>query len=150
MLPLDPVTQSPIPPMFDRLIAVIILAGALGFILFLGRVHPDPRGHGTHEQFGMQPCGWVVQYSKPCPTCGVTTAGSHLVRLQLWQAFKTQPFGTCLGLFGLWMATVAAWCLVRGKSYSDFLIQLPQFRIAIWGVVTLLGSWIYLYLTFTP
>ena len=150
MLPLDPVTQSPIKPFLDRSVALIILACAVGFVIFLAQVQPDPRGHGTHEQFGMEPCGWVVQYSKPCPTCGVTTAGSHLVRGQVWQAVKTQPFGTGLGLFGLWLGAVAAWCLLRGRSYADFLFQLPVPRILIWGAVLLLGSWIYLYVTFAP
>lgn len=150
MLPLDPVTESPIDPLLDRVVATIILACAIGFVVFLARVEPDRRGHGTHEQFGMPPCGWVVQYGKPCPTCGVTTAGAHLVRLQVWQALKTQPFGTGLGVFGLWLGGVAGWCLVRRRSYADFLFQLPQVRILIWGFALLMGSWIYLYLTFEP
>lgn len=150
MLPLGPVSKSPTTPLLDRLMAVIILACAVGFVLFLANVQPDSRGYGTHEQFGMEPCGWVVQYGKPCPTCGVTTAGAHLVRMQLWQAVNAQPFGTGLGLFGMWLGTVAAWCLLRGRSYGDFLFQLPLGRIVIWGIALLLGSWIYLYLTFAP
>jgi hypothetical protein len=121
---------------------------ATGFVLFLLQVTPDPRGHGTHEQMGLPACGWVVQYNKPCPTCGVTTAASHLVHRQPWQALKTQPFGTALAAFGLWLAAVAAFSLVRGRSFLDYLLCLPQVRIFVWGVVLLLASWIYIYLTF--
>ena len=115
---------------------------------FLLQVNPDPRGHGTHEQLGMAACGWAESYSRPCPTCGVTTAASHLVRLQVVQAVRTQPFGAALGGFGLWLGGVALWCLARRKSFLDFVLCLPQVRILIWGVVLLLLSWIYVDLTF--
>ena len=148
MLPLDPVAESPVSPLADRLVSIVVLLCAGAFVYFLLQVEPDPRGHGTHEQLGMAPCGWAVSYGRPCPTCGVTTAASHLVRLQLFQAVKTQPFGAALGAFGLWLGGVAFWCMARRKSFLDFLLRLPQIRILIWGVVLLLLSWTYVDLTF--
>ena len=150
MLPLDPVAESPVNPLVDRLTSIVLVITAGVFVYFLLQVQPDPRGHGTHEQFGMRPCGWVVQYRQPCPTCGVTTSASHLVRLELFQAVKTQPFGTALAGFGLWIAGVAGWCLVRRRSFLDYLLRLPQAGILLWGLVLLLGSWAYLFLTFEP
>ena len=91
MLPLDPIEESPIGPASDRVVAAVVLLAGVVFVWFLLEVVPDPRGHGTHEQFGMAKCGFVVHYGKPCPTCGVTTSGAHLVRLQVYSAIKTQP-----------------------------------------------------------
>jgi Protein of unknown function (DUF2752) len=150
MEPLDAIAESQIGPLADRVISVLVLGVAIGFVWFLLHLTPDARGFGTHEQTGMPKCGWVVNYGKPCPTCGVTTAGAHLVRLQLFSAVKTQPFGATLGAFGLWMGVVAGWCLVRRRSYFDFLLRLPQGKILLWGLVLLLGSWLYTYLTFPP
>ncbi len=149
MEPLDPVAESPVGPTADRWISVLVLLVAIGFVAFLWHVKPDPRGYGTHEQTGMAKCGWIVNYGKPCPTCGVTTAGAHLVRLQLFSAVRVQPFGAALGASGLWLGVVAAWCLMRRRSLFDFLLRLPQMRIILWGLVLLLGSWLYTYLTFT-
>ena len=38
---------------------------------------------------------------------------------------------------------------MRRRSLFDFLLRLLQMRIILWGLVLLLGSWLYTYLTFT-
>ena len=148
--PLDPIEESPIGPIADRSIAAAVFLAGVMFVWFLWQVVPDSRGHGTHEQFGMSKCGFVVHYGKPCPTCGVTTAGAHLVRLHVFQSIKTQPFGAALGGFGIWLAGAALWSLLRRRSYFDLLQRLPQVKILVWGTVLLLLSWLYTYLTFPP
>ncbi|MCA8957027.1 MAG: DUF2752 domain-containing protein [Planctomycetes bacterium] len=148
MLPLDPIRESPVGPWPDRLLATATLLCALGFVWFLSGLTPDPRGHGTHEQLGMERCGWVIHYGKPCPTCGVTTAATHLVQLHPWQALKTQPFGATLAGFGLWLGGVAAWTLIRRRAFMDLVLRLPFVSLLTWGLLLLLGSWAYTYYTF--
>lgn len=46
----------------------------------------------------MYPCGWVVAFDKPCPTCGMTTAFAHAADANLWQSAKTQPMGMLLAV----------------------------------------------------
>ena len=147
-MPLDPVADSPLSPLADRITSVIVVLSAAAFVWVLAAIHPDPRGHGTHEQLGMDECGWVVHYQRPCPTCGVTTAATQLVHLRPFKAVVTQPFGAILAGFGLWLAGVAGACLLRGRSFLDYLLRLPQGRIIVWGLVLLLGSWLYKHLTF--
>lgn len=146
---LTEVGDSPGGPLLDRLVSLLFVGSAAGFLWFLLELTPDPRGHGTHEQLGMAACGWAAQ-GTPCPTCRVTTAATHLVQLHLLDAIRTQPFGAALAGFGLWLAGVAAWCLARGRSYLDYLLGLPYGSIAVCGAVLLLGSWIYVYVTFRP
>ena len=43
-------------------------------------VDPDPRGFGTHQQFGFPPCSFVLLFGIPCPSCGSTTAFASFVR----------------------------------------------------------------------
>ncbi|MCG8405232.1 MAG: DUF2752 domain-containing protein [Phycisphaerales bacterium] len=71
---------------------------------------PDPRGHGTHEGLGklfgtraMPPCSWPLITGLPCPTCGMTTSFSNVVRGRLVTAFVAQPAGMvlCLATIGM-------------------------------------------------
>lgn len=145
-----PVFEGPINPWLDRLIAVVVLATGAAFVLALSLVSPDPRGYGTHELLGMEPCSWASGGDLPCPTCGVTTAACHLVHLSPFKAVATHPFGAALAGFGIWLAGMAGFSLIRRRSFVDRLARLPYATLLISGVVLLAGSWLYKYLTFSP
>ncbi|MBI5850320.1 MAG: DUF2752 domain-containing protein [Planctomycetes bacterium] len=104
----------------------------------LAGIEPDPRGHGTHEQLGLPPCGWPARYGKPCPTCGVTTAASLVVHLSPFRALWTQPFGAATALAGLVLAAFALRALVMKESLVA--------RIALWplGTLTIVSIAIFL------
>ena len=141
-----PVAEGPVAATADRLVASIV--GLLAVVLtgFLASVAPDGRGHGTHEQLGMEPCGWPMNYGIPCPTCGCTTAATQVVHGDLLGAFVTQPFGAVIALLGL-LAGLHAWvCLLRGRSFVDMLVRLPFWRILFALFVLLWGAWGYKYL----
>jgi hypothetical protein len=140
---LDRIEESPVHPWLDRAVALGVVLSAVAVIALLVMIQPDARGHGTHEQLGMPACGWVLQYGRPCPTCGVTTAASHLVHLRPFDALRVQPFGTGFALAGLWIAGVAALCLLRGRSFADYMLRLPVARILVIGLLLLLVSWAY-------
>jgi hypothetical protein len=111
-------------------------------------VHPDARGIGTHEQLGLEPCGWPVAYGIPCPTCGCTTAACHLVHGHIVDAFVAQPFGAVFMLASVLLGMHAVVCLVRRWSFADLLVRLPVWRLLGLGFLLLLASWGYLCLTF--
>ncbi len=144
-----PVSQSPVAPWLDRVIAALLVVAAAIAIWLLATMVPDSRGHGTHEQLGMEPCGWAVHWGLPCPTCGVTTAACYLVHFSPWQAVKVQPFGTFVALAGLLLAVSGLLHLITGRSFMFRLAMLPYGTITSCTVLLLLGSWLYKYLTFT-
>ncbi len=145
-----PVAESPVGAFWDRVVA-LILVGVGGLLVFLLlQITPDGRGHGTHEQLGMQPCGWPMAWDIPCPTCGVTTAACHLVHLSPLRSIQTQPFGAALAAFGLWAAVYAAFCLVTRRSFMDRIVRLPYGTMATGAIVLFLAAWAYKYFTFTP
>lgn len=118
-------------------------------ILIVGsRVEPSRQGHGSHVQLGMPPCGWVVAFDRPCPTCGMTTAVAHATRGDLLSAFVTQPAGLAVAIacaLTFWMSTH----IVMTGSGLGRLVAREVFRARIlWGLAALvLGSWAYKFVT---
>ena len=80
----------------------VVLLGSLGglvVLVLLGLfVEPDPRGHGTHESFGLAPCLFVELWDLPCPGCGVTTSLTHAAHGHPLASFLAQPLGFALAL----------------------------------------------------
>ncbi len=145
-----PLADGPVSTWVDRAAAVAV-AGVVGTaVVVMALVHPDARGIGTHEQLGLEPCGWPVAYGIPCPTCGCTTAACHLVHGHLFTAFRVQPFGAMFMLVSVLLGLHALWCLWRRWSFADLLVRLPVWRLLGAGLLLLLASWGYLCLGFTP
>lgn len=142
-----PLHDGPIAPWADRTWAGAVAVAASVCFTFLARIQPDPRGHGTHEQLGWEPCGWPITYGIPCPTCGCTTAACLLVHGRIVAAFATQPFGAAFAAFGLLVGVHAVLCLLRGRSFADFLVRLPFWRIVSGGVLLFLAGWGWTWLT---
>jgi hypothetical protein len=90
-----------------------------------GRLTPDPRHNGTHEQLGLPPCTFTVLFGRRCPTCGTTTAWSHLVRGEFFGALAANATGMLAGVMAM---AAAPWLLAsaaRGRwvgpaTRSDF------------------------------
>ena len=142
-----PLADGPVSKFADRLTALVVAVAAVVLTWKLAGVAPDQRGHGTHEQFGMAPCGWPEVYGIPCPTCGCTTACAQLVRGDLVGAFVTQPFGAAVAALGLLAGLHALLCLVRGRSFVDALVRLPFWRLTAGMFVLLWVAWGYKYWT---
>jgi hypothetical protein len=94
-------------------VGLIALAAILiGLIATAGRLSPDPRGFGTHEQLGLSPCAILRLTGRPCPTCGMTTSFAWLVRGESARAWRANPAGllaavVCVGLVP-WLLLVAS------------------------------------------
>lgn len=62
-------------------------------------LHPDPHGHGTHQELGLPPCPSVLLFDRPCPGCGLTTSWTAFVHGDFAMAFKAHPLGPFLYVF---------------------------------------------------
>jgi hypothetical protein len=139
------IADGPVAPWLDRTFAGLAAAAAsFGYWLLL-RIEPDPRGHGTHEQLGLEACGWPVHYGIPCPTCGCTTAACLLVHGRIVDAFVTQPFGAAFTAIGLLFGVHGVLCLLRARSFVDILVRLSFWRWVSGAIALLLVSWLYVY-----
>lgn len=142
-----PLAEGPIAPWADRAFAAVVAVAASVCFGALVRIQPDPRGHGTHEQLGLDVCGWPIVYGIPCPTCGCTTAACLLVHGRILDAFVTQPFGAAVAAVGLLVGVHATLCLLRGRSFADIVVRWPFWRFVGGGFLLLLASWAYTWWT---
>ncbi|PIE22570.1 MAG: hypothetical protein CSA62_11985 [Planctomycetota bacterium] len=141
--------QSYYPAPLARFEAVLLVLSSLAILGFFAWIlvatEPDRRGHGTHEQLGMQPCAWPILYGEPCPTCGVTTSVSWLAHGRPDMSLWTQPFGFTLGLAALLWVLLSLRSLVRGESLLFRVSQWPLLWITLGaGAIFLLGwGWVH-------
>ena len=145
-----PLADGPIAPWADRAWSLVAVAAASVAYTLLARVQPDPRGHGTHEQLGLDACGWPLAYGIPCPACGCTTAACLVVHGRIVEGFATQPFGASVAAGGLLLGAHAALCLLRGRSFVDLALRWPFWSVVGWGVLLLLASWAYTWARWQP
>jgi len=145
--PVVPVRESPAGAGIDRLVSATFVLAAVASCWLLASIDPDARGHGTHERLGLAPCSWPIQFGKPCPTCGVTTAATLVVHLSPWRALTTQPFGAALAFAGLWLAIIALLALIRRESLIARISLWPLGTLTIATIAIFLFGWATTWLT---
>ena len=126
-----------------RLLAAAVSLGCwvvLGMSMWL---KPDPRGIGTHEQFGLPPCSLVQTAGIPCPTCGMTTAFAYTVRGRWVAAFLSQPFAFVLAVATMLAALLCAEMVLSGKTWRINWYRLSPNRMMLTGVIFFALAWVY-------
>ena len=103
---------------------------------------PDPDGFGTHTQLGLPPCGFFVVTGLPCPGCGLTTCFAFMIRGDVVEATRANPFGVMLFLASATIAGIAAIGFVRGWGVVATLDRLRAERWAILLAVSSLTVWV--------
>ena len=131
-----------------RVVAGVVAVGCLLMILLAAGLSAASAGHGTHEQLGLPPCGWVVLTGKPCITCGMTTAFSLAADGDFAAAFHAQPMGFVMSLAvatAFWVATYVA--VTGSQAWRHFgVFTRPR---VLWTTAGLfLAAWVYKIITF--
>ncbi|MGC8560142.1 MAG: DUF2752 domain-containing protein [Phycisphaerae bacterium] len=130
------------------LFRLICLAVALptGAIWFIGCwLNPNYGPLGIERQLGTSRCGFYTRYGIPCPTCGWTTAVSHLYHGQMIQAFMTQPAGAIFGLLILGLFSLSLGGVLVGRWLGPSLpwLWFRRYRLIGWTLLILAVSWGY-------
>lgn len=102
---------------------------------------PDPSGHGTHQQLGLPPCGFIYITGYPCPGCGLTTAFSHMVRLDFVGAARSNPFGILLFMVSFTTIWVSLYGFIKRLPVLQTLERLQFERWAVLLSVTAITVW---------
>jgi hypothetical protein len=133
---------------FSQRLLSAVLATGMGTVLGLAAyMSPDSAGHGTHEQIGLPPCAWAVQFDAPCMTCGMTTAYAHAAEGDLLGSLTTQPMGMLLAVgtaVGFWFALYVALTGSRAGVMAGQLLR-PKSLFLMAGLAGV--AWIYKFIT---
>ncbi len=127
----------------QRVLAGLVAGLLLAWLLVGAALLPDPSGMGTHRQLGLPPCGWIVAFNRPCPTCGMTTSFASAVHGQFGDSLRAQPFAT-----GLAIAVAAAfWGCVYTAATGSGVLAVYAFLLRprwVWATLGLLAlAWVY-------
>jgi len=123
--------------MFTVLLALSCLA-VLGSAL---SITPNSSGMGTHQQLGMQQCGFLQRTNYPCITCGMTTSFALAVRGKLFAAFLNQPAGAILALGTMALALYFMYVSITRKKIDLLYIGIYWKRYFFSGAALLMGVW---------
>ncbi len=114
-----------------------IAASAALVLLLAAWLEPDSRGHGTHTQLGLPPCGFWLLTGSPCPGCGLTTAFAHAIRGQWALAADANAFGLLLFVVVCAALPLALLGVSRGWSVDEVL---ERFSIGRWALAVAGGG----------
>ena len=106
-------------------------------------LEPDPRGYGTHRQLGLPECTFRWLFSKPCPSCGMTTCFSHFVRGEFAAAAHANETGLLLAVVATLMIPWSLGSAAQGRLWlvDDPVKVFAGMTIALGGIAVVLWSW---------
>lgn len=107
----------------------VLAIGLLVLLALAAAVRPDPRGHGTHQQFGLPPCSFQMLFGRRCPTCGMTTAWACLVRGEPLPALRANVGGTVLAV----LAVGGAPWLLASAACGRWRLWVPSDTAVAWA-----------------
>lgn len=88
----------------------------------------QPLKFGAHTRLGMPPCEFYVLFSKPCPSCGLTTSFALLMHGDMGGSLRANSIGTLMALFGLVMIP---WSLLIAFRGTYLWVQSIE-RASLW------------------
>jgi hypothetical protein len=129
----------------DRLVLTAAGLAMLALLATAARLSPSPSGMGTHQQLGLPPCTVVGWFGIRCPSCGMTTAWSHVVRGKLLAAVRVNAGGALLavlaaiggpwlaasGVTGRWLARPPREIWMFGAAMLVAIVTLLQWAVRI-------------------
>lgn len=131
-----PVTQGF--AQFDRLERGLLVSAGLcllGLLVVARFLTPSQSGMGTHQSLGLPPCGAVVLWGIPCPSCGMTTSWAWFVRGDFWRSWATNPGGFLLAIF---VVLMSGWMGISGLLNRWWPVRCePYLVLGMGGIVFL-------------
>lgn len=127
-----------------RLRLTLAVAGVAGLVLLAvaGRLRPDPRGLGTHQQLGLPPCTFAWLFGRRCPSCGMTTSWAYAVRGKWGRAVEASAGGALLAAIALvavpWLGVSAG----RGRWLGGLPGDRTLAAVAVAVVIVTLVDWL--------
>jgi hypothetical protein len=109
--------DEPYFPWWLRLILFAVGATIVGLLLTAVFLKPSPDGFGTHRQLGLPPCTMIRFFGVRCPSCGMTTSWTYLVRGRLIASQQANTGGLLLGLAAMFTGPWLVGTALKGRWF---------------------------------
>ena len=125
----------------------LILLTVPWLLVFFVAIQLNPYDHGealklgTHQQLGLPECNFKALAGVPCPSCGMTTSFTLLIRADVWNSMQANFAGTLLAAFGLVFIPWAFASAFFGRFVLIRSLEMVVFRLAMIFLVVLFGRW---------
>jgi hypothetical protein len=131
-----------------RVTLVVVTACLLAVFVVAWWLYPyaadgKPLTMETHRQLGLPPCTFYLLTGYPCPSCGLTTSFSLLVRGDLINSLRANAVGTLLALLSLGLIPWALICACKGHYYFITSGERALQRLVLVFLALLLGRWFF-------
>ena len=128
---------------YERLLMGLVGTVLAGLLATAAWLAPSSRGMGTHQQLGLPPCTLVALYGMRCPSCGMTTSWSHLMKGNVLGSVQANSAGFLLGLLAL---AASPW-LLSSALMGRLTVAVPSdgwlIGITMFVVLVTLGDWLF-------
>ena len=101
----------------------------------------EPLRMGAHKQLGLPECGFKEVANLPCPSCGMTTSFTLLMRADVWHSMQANFAGTALATFGVLFIPWALASAFFGRFVFIRRLEIVIFRLAVVFLILLFGRW---------
>ena len=119
---------------YFRCLLICAGLGLSSLVLTAYTLEPSPKGYGTHRQLGLEECYFVSHLGIRCPSCGMTTSWSLLVRGRLLDSVQANAGGFMLAVAAI---LAAPWLLLSGLA-SRWITRAPGSNL----ILVLVGCWL--------
>jgi len=142
-------------PVLENWVRAFLVVIVLGLVaVFAVAIYLDPYRGGeplrmeTHRQLGLPPCTFKEMTGLPCPSCGMTTSFSFMVRGDVWNAVQANVVGALLAAFCMLVIPWSVACVVTGRLVLVRSVERTLTRVVVafflvmllrWGIVLLLS-----------
>ncbi len=127
------------------LLPMLTIPWFLVFFVAIFLINPYPNGEvqrsGVHQQLGLPPCTFKEMFEIPCPSCGMTTSFTLLMRADVWHSMQANFAGTALATFGLLFIPWALASAFFGRFVFIRRLEIVVFRLAVVFLILLFGRW---------
>lgn len=109
--------REPAFPWWLRLILFVVGATIVGLLVTAMFLTPSKKGFETHRQLGLPQCTMITLFGIRCPSCGMTTSWSYLVRGRLIASQQANTGGMLLGLAAIFTGPWLVGTALKGRWF---------------------------------
>ena len=132
--------------LYVRILPFLLFSSSFTILFIAYSLEADHSGIGTHQQLGLEPCGFLTRVKIPCMMCGMTTSFSLYMHARILDGIANQPFSALLFLGTLYTCFLSLLDLVEPRARVSRFLDVLQNLSRTWYIVILLlflSSWIF-------